>query len=65
MKQAHQEDTRQSILLRLAVILAALLVVLASLAILYIFIQVLQRFGNVLVLFTLGAIVATSSSSRS
>jgi predicted PurR-regulated permease PerM len=58
MRQGYQEGTRQSILLRLAVILAALLVVLASLALLYIFIQVLQRCGNVLVLFTLGAIVA-------
>jgi predicted PurR-regulated permease PerM len=48
----------QSILLRLAVILAALLVVLASLVLLSIFFQVLQRFGNVVVLFTLGAIVA-------
>jgi|GEM_PF-3766216 len=48
----------QSILLRLAVLLAALLIVLASFALLDIFFQVLRRFGNVVVLFTLGAIVA-------
>jgi len=48
----------QSILVRLAVALAALLVVLAALALLYIFFGVLQRFGGVLVLFVVGALVA-------
>jgi predicted PurR-regulated permease PerM len=57
MKVMNQQ-ARQSVLLRLAVVLAALLVVLASLAVLYVGFRVLERFGNVVVLFTLGAIVA-------
>lgn len=48
----------QTILLRLSVVLAALLIVLAALALLYVVIQVLQRFGGVLVLFVIGAILA-------
>lgn len=48
----------QTALLRIAVILGGLLVVLASIALLYIVVQVLVHFGNVLVLFILGAIVA-------
>lgn len=48
----------QSILLRLAVVLAALLILLAALAVLYVCVQVLQLFGGVIVLFVVGAIVA-------
>jgi predicted PurR-regulated permease PerM len=47
-----------TLLVRLAVILAALLVVLAAFALFYIFVRIVQKFGNVVVLFTLGAIVA-------
>ena len=49
---------RQSLLLRVALILAVLLVLLALVALLYILFQVLQRFGTVVVIFTLGAIFA-------
>jgi predicted PurR-regulated permease PerM len=52
-----QRDWLQ-LLLRLAVILATLLVALSAFAILYILVHIVQRFGNVVVLFTLGAIVA-------
>lgn len=53
-----QQRDWQSILVRLAAILAALLVVLASAAVLFIAIGLIQRVGSVLVLFALGAIIA-------
>jgi len=43
---------------RIAVVLGALLILLVSLVLLYILLQVLLRFGNVLALFILGALVA-------
>jgi predicted PurR-regulated permease PerM len=58
MMQRFQRTTDRSYLLRLSVILAGLLVVLSAVALLYIVFQTLARFGSVLVLFTLGAVVA-------
>src|SRR5579872_7484602 len=47
-----------AILLRLEVVLAALLVVLSAAALLYVFFQACARFGGVIALFVVGALIA-------